>query len=125
MNTDDLGPELTPVPLNDPSLSEAQKIAIEARLAVDPATRQLVEETRSVGQFLTEGLAVKAEPMVESPGGHSVAATVEKKRGKGMLPWWATALAACVTFCIGVMLKEAIPATMAKYAPHAANASRL
>jgi Ca-activated chloride channel family protein len=106
MNIEPLGPELTAFALNDPSLTDAQKIAIEQRLATDPAARQLVEETRSVGQFLAESMAVNVEPVEDSPMGHTVAATLEKKRGKGMLPWWATALAACVAFCIGVMLKE-------------------
>jgi Ca-activated chloride channel family protein len=114
MNTEPFGPELTAFALNDPSLIGAQKHAIEARLAAEPAARQFVEETRSLGCLLTEGMAVNVELAEDSPMARTVAATLQKKPKRGMLPWWVAAVAACVAFAIGIGVSQRNPTVVAK-----------
>lgn len=61
MTPDTFETKLTAYALNDPSLTDAERNEIEARLRVDPAARQALEETRQVGHLLIKSLAAEAK----------------------------------------------------------------
>ena len=61
MNPDDRDSLLTAYALNDPSLSAADRAAVETRLASDPAAAQELEETRKLAETLTAGFATELE----------------------------------------------------------------
>ncbi len=61
MTPDIFETKLTAYALNDPSLTDAERAEIEARLRTDPAARQALEETRQVGHLLLKSLAAEAQ----------------------------------------------------------------
>jgi Ca-activated chloride channel family protein len=61
MTPDIFETKLTAYALNDPSLTDAERAEIEARLRTDPAARQALEETRQVGHLLLKSLAAEAK----------------------------------------------------------------
>jgi len=79
MNAEDFETKLTAFALNDPGLSEADRKVIESRIAVDPAARAQVEETRSLGQLLTKSLAAEPLPVGGSTTPKVLASTLEKR----------------------------------------------
>jgi Ca-activated chloride channel homolog len=93
MTTEERESRLTAYALNDPGLSPAARREIETQLASDPAARRAVEETRRIGQFLTQGLAAeqaatKAESVVTIPA---------PEKPKSVKPaWWAKHAVAAV-----------------------------
>jgi len=105
MTTEERDARLTAYALNDPGLSPTARHEIEAMLANDPASRQAVEETRRIGQLLTESLAAEqaampAESVVTIPAQkpaerktagwakYFVAASVALMAGAGALVAW-------------------------------------
>ncbi len=76
MNTEMDESKLTAYALNDPSLSDADRAAIERQLAGDPAAKALVDDTRTLGQLLTTSLAAEGIPVVVP----SVVASLQPKK---------------------------------------------
>ncbi len=76
MNTEMDESKLTAYALNDPSLSDAERAAIERRIADNPDAKAHIEDTRTLGQLLTARLAAEAPPAVVP----SVAASLQPKQ---------------------------------------------
>ncbi|MBX3398089.1 MAG: von Willebrand factor type A domain-containing protein [Gemmataceae bacterium] len=79
MTPDIFETKLTAYALNDPSLTDAERAEIEARLRTDPAARQALEETRQVGHLLLKSLAAEAQA-VEAKLPATVASTLAKPK---------------------------------------------
>ncbi len=61
MTPEELDTKLTAYALNDASLTESDRLAIEAKLRTDPAARQWLEDARKLGHVLTQSLAAEAQ----------------------------------------------------------------
>ncbi len=79
MTPDIFETKLTAYALNDPSLTDAERTEIEARLRTDPAARQALEETRQIGHMLFKSLAAEAQS-VEAKLPATVASALAKPK---------------------------------------------
>lgn len=76
MTPDERDARLTAYALNDPSLTDADRTAVETRLRTDPTARAAIEETRKLAQLLTTSLvaeqaALSADAVVTIPSAHA------------------------------------------------------
>lgn len=100
MRPDDLEPKLTAYALDDPSLSDTDRMAIEELLLRDAAARTTVEETRALAGTLSTALA--GELAAVTPGTITPASLVPTGAPERYSFFRISVLAASVMFAVGM-----------------------
>ena len=96
MTTEDRDARLTAYALDDRGLTAADRQAVEALCATDPAARQAVDETRHLARVLTDALTAEQAAPADEPVTIPAVATPRPARG-----WTRYVVAAAVLIAVG------------------------